>query len=170
MAATVTWYNSMTGTPAWQSSAAFGGVLYFHTSDSNASDFTNPLVKPSSGNAYSFEKACKLVVTGISGGQLSSLQVLIGGTVPTNTSILAAWDDLYKAPQLANTVGAYVSSSSTVLSTTPTNWLDEGIATADITANTDPWGDFIWLAMQVASTATAGSYSGFQVIARYNEI
>ena len=162
MAATLGWRNSTGAVESWSSITQ----LRFKAADNNTNDTADPIVIPSSGTAYSYEKWLLVYVESGTFTELSNLRVLTSADVPTinpGVTLQYRFTSTYSAP-----VGTNMTETGS-LSTTEVVWSNAGTHTSG-TAVKWTGSDYLVLQLDVASTATAGELTTWNLIARYDEI
>jgi hypothetical protein len=161
MVATLNWEHSIAATTAsWLDCAH----LRFKAANDNTNDNNNPMVIPATGVNYSFEKALTLNITVAPDTNCSNLKVSLS-TAPVHTGITMSYGftttGLYVTPVGTNSTLAATGT----LGTATVAWSNAGTAVA-----TGIWGDILWLQMDLATTATRGAITQFNVIATFDEI
>lgn len=164
MAATLTWENStQASTPSWNAVT----LLRFKFANDNNNDNNDPLVRPSTGNNYSYEKWCRINVTVAPAVQLTNLRLLLGSSVAdsggstTGLALYHKFTTTYATPIQPSSNSGY-----TQLTTTETTWTGASTMTT-----TGQWGDMVVFTLEIASTVVnSGELTNFNIIARYDEI
>lgn len=143
---------------------ASGGVR-FKNADNSAVDLNNPMVKPTSGSDFSFEKWLRLEVTGGTYSQITNIKAYSDGTNSLGTGILlwAKAVTSYSTPAEATSSTGY-NNFFGYTSGSPLN-LGAGPYTS-----TGEKGDHLVLMCEVQSTATGGLASGDSVFLAFDEI
>ncbi len=166
MAATLVWENSTSSsTPTWNSVS----LLRFKFANDNNNDTNDPLVRPATGTAYSYEKYCRINVTVSPAVQLTNLRLVLGSDVAdsggstTGLALYRRFTSTYATP-------AQPSSNSGLaqVTTTGETWPNAGTVSSTTTGQ---WGDMVVLVLEIASTVVnSGELTSFNIIARYDEI
>lgn len=159
MVATLQWQNSTAA------SATYSTVtkLRFKAANNNTDDLVNPLIKPTAGTNYSFEKSCRINVSVAPSTQLSNLRVLLSvHPVQTGFSVYYGFQVLGSYTQPIGTVS---SVATTELQTSEVSWANSGTFTT-----TGMWGDIVIFQVRLATTVSGGESTDFTIIARYDEI
>jgi hypothetical protein len=167
MAATVDIYErNGTGVIA-SSTAKTAGTIRFKNADNNAVDSNNPMVIPTSGSDWSFEKWLSLRITGTKpADNISNLRFYTDGTIGFGTGITvwARSATAFSAPAEPTTstglttAGAFTSGSPLSLAGGP--W--SGTSTFV--------GSSVVLSMEVTSAATVGALTAETVTWAYDEV
>ena len=156
MAATLQWQISTAAAATWSTTTK----LRFKSANDNTDDLNDPLVKPTAGTNYSFEKALRINVSVAPTTQLSNLRVLLSAAPGTGLTMNYGFDATYSQP-----VGTDSAKATTTLSTTEIAWANSGNVSV-----TGQWGDLLYLQLDVGTGAAGGEITDFNVIARYDEI
>ena len=99
------------------------GNIRFKNADDATVDLNNPLVKPPSGNDYSFEKWLRMNVTGGSYSQITNVKVYSDGAngMGTGVEVYAKAVSSYSTPAEASSITGYTNffsyTSGSALST-----------------------------------------------------
>jgi len=151
MAATVavqTGHGGSTGT--------WGNVttVRFKSADNDTADTSNPLVKPTSGTNYSYEKAYRLNVTVAPDNNLTNLRFHRSAGTPS-TGITDLYGERSQATGYATPIGTISTIATTTMPTSATVLTnDNGTFTG-----TGQYGPFIYIQWQIGTTAVAGTQS-----------
>lgn len=157
MAATLQWEISTAATtPSWSSFAK----LRFKTANDNTDDLNNPLVKPSSGTNYSFEKWTRINVTVAPSSQVSNLRLLLSA----NPDLGITWKYGFTATY-ATPIGTVSTVATSTLTTAEVTWQNAGTKTT-----TGQWGDLAVHQLHLGTTVAGGEMTAINMIARYDEI
>ncbi len=156
MVATLQWQNSTGATESWSTVT----WLRFKAADNNTDDAVDPLVKPSTGTNYSYEKWMRINVSVAPTTNVSNLRVLLSATMPTGTTMYHGFTATYATP-----VGTNSSVATTALSTTPISWQNSGTKTT-----TGAWGDLLVMQIDLSTSVSGGELGDWNTIARYDEI
>lgn len=151
MAATV---NIQSGHSTSPGTFANVSSVRFKAADNDTADTSNPLVKPTSGTNYSYEKVFKLNVTVAPDNNLTNLRFHRSAGSPS-TGITEKYGErsiasAYVAP--IGTVSTIATSAMVTSATVLTN--DNGTFTG-----TGQYGPFIYVQWQIGTTASAGTQS-----------
>lgn len=139
--------NGAGGTPTDKS----GGAIRFKNADNAAVDLSNPMVKPTSGSDWSFQKWLRLNVTGGSYSQITNVKAYTDGTngLGAGVNVWAKAVASYATPteetSSAGYTGAFVYTTASPLS------LGAGPFTG-----TGEKGDHLVLAMEITASASSG--------------
>lgn len=161
------------------------GTVRFKNADNATVDLVNPLVIPTSGQEYSYEKYLRLEITDEGGfSQIDNLQVYTDGSNGFGTGVLCwyALTGSYDTPAIPNE--ANDPPQSTAAGSPQENMADlfglTSGAPGDLDAiNTGPFtngspteqiGDFIVMVMEVNATATQGVTPSETLTFAYDEI
>lgn len=162
MTAVLKWKNSVGATATWSTVTK----LRFKSADNNTDDSNDPLVKPTTGTNYSYEKYCQIHVTTAPGTSLSNLKLLssvnFGGTgAYKGLSLWYGFVTTYAAPVQTHLV------ATNTLGTTEISWSNAGTLG---TATTGAWGDTAVFQVGIGNTASGGEITDWNITARYDEI
>jgi hypothetical protein len=143
---------------------AAGGVR-FKNADNATVDLNNPLVKPTSGSDFSFEKWLRLEVTGGTYSQITNIKAYSDGTNSLGTGVLlwAKAVTTYATPAEAtattgyNNFFGYTSGSALSLGAGPYT-------------STGEKGDHLVMMCEVQSTASGGLAQGDSVYFSWDEV
>lgn len=175
-------YNSASGTRTDKTS----GTVRFKNADDATVDLNNPLVKPTSGQEYSYEKWLRLVAYG-QYTQITNLQCYTDGSNGLGTGVLLwyAITGTYVQPVVPSeaadppqspAAGSPVENMADAFGLTSGSPGDlDGINTGPFTplspnADEQPIGDFLVLVMEVNSTASAGTTATETLTFSWDEI
>ena len=139
--------NGAGGTPTDKTS----GTVRFKNADNSTVDLLNPMVKPTSGSDFSFEKWLRLNVTGGSYSQITNIRAYMDGANGLGTGVLL-WAKAvasYATPAEATATTGY-TNAFTYTSGSPLS-LGAGPFTA-----TGEKGDHLVMMMEVQNTASGG--------------
>lgn len=174
MAATVTWYYTLSQTnvsPTWVALSGGSPFVRYKKANNNDEDLLNPLVRPASGNDYSWKKAKKIVVSAGGYSQLQTLQFAINGTPVTGLEYAYKFESALPA----DGVGTAVASASDISGgyqivtlASYATWTNAATLTGG--GAQDPWGDFLMTFARVGTSVVAGNYTSHQLSAQYDEI
>ena len=185
MAATViiNEWNTDGGSPSMQTDKT-SGTVRFKNADNATVDLIDPLVVPTTGREYSYEKWLRLQITGGAFTQIDNLRAYSDGANNYGTGI-KLWntthgviiepgnpDETLDPPQaLANEPGGSPTVTMTdffaATSGAPVDL--DAINTGPFTAN-GHIGDFLVLVMEVETTASQGVLSAETLTFAYDEI
>ena len=142
------------------------GTIRMKNADNAAVDTNNPMVIPSSGVDFSYEKWLRCYCTVPPSTQLTNLQFYTDGTngLGTGVGLFARTSSAFSTPAEAVASTGYTDVFSYK---SPSSTLDMGMAT--VTAS-GAMGDFLILMMTVASTATQGTTPSETLTWSYDEI
>jgi hypothetical protein len=164
MVATLQWQNSTgaTGSPVWSTIT----TLRFKDANNNTDDLNNPLVRPTSGVVYSYEKALRIniSVAPSNPGNVSNLRLAVSrNPIATGVDIFYKFASSYTGPLAGDalSIGTYTQINST-------NNITWTGATAQTT--TGQWGQLLYLVARVGASASGGEVASWETIARYDEI
>jgi hypothetical protein len=143
---------------------ASGGIR-FKNADNATVDLANPMVKPTSGSDFSYEKWLRLEVTGGTYSQITNIKAYSDGTNSLGTGVLlwAKAVTSYSTPAEATATTGY-TNFFTYTSGSPLS-LGAGPYTS-----TGEKGDHLVMMCEVQSTATGGLASGDSVFVGWDEI
>jgi hypothetical protein len=90
------------------------GSIRFKNADNATVDLVNPMVKPSSGTDFSFEKWLRLLVTGGSYSQMTNIKAYMDGAngLGTGVSLYAKAVSSYATPAEASSTSGYTNAFS----------------------------------------------------------
>ena len=93
------------------------GNIRLKTADNSTVDLLNPIVKPASGSAWSFEKWLKLNVTGGTYTQISNIRVYTDGSngMGTGINLWAKATTTYATPALGTASTGYANAFTYVV-------------------------------------------------------
>ncbi len=143
-----------------------GGTVRFKNADNATVDSANPMVVPTSGFDFSYEKWLRLNVTVAPDNNLSNLAVYSDGAVWSANTGIAAYAKAvtaYSTPAEATTTTGYALLSSYTASGT----LSLGATTV---TGTGEKGDHCVLMLRVADTANPGTLSTETLTFQYDEL
>jgi hypothetical protein len=151
------------GAGATATDAASG--IRFKNADNSTVDLNNPMVKPTSGSDFSYEKWLRLEVTGGTYSQITNIKAYSDGTNSLGTGILlwAKAVTTYATPAEATATTGY----NNFFSYTSASPLSLG---AGPYTSTGEKGDHLVLMCEVQSTASGGLASGDSVFVGWDEI
>lgn len=152
MVATLQWQNSTGATESWSTIT----WLRFKAADNNTDDAVNPLVKPSTGTNYSYEKWLRINISVAPTTNVSNLRVLNSAASATGVTESYGFTTTYATP-----VGTNSAVATTTLSTTPIAWSNAGTATG-----TGQWGDDLVLQLDLSTSVAGGELGDWNTIAR----
>ena len=137
----------------------------FKSADNDTADTNNPLVRPSSGTNYSFEKWIRLYVTTAPDNNLTNLRFHRASGTPS-TGISDYYGEVsqatgYKVP--VGTLSSYATNPVPTTATTLTN--DNGTFTG-----TGHYGPWIVLQWRVASNASPGTQNTLTYRFTFDEV
>jgi hypothetical protein len=155
--------NGAPGTPTDKTS----GTVRFKNADDATVDSNNPMVIPTSGADFSYEKWLRLKIGNTApSDKINNLKFYTDGVSGFGTGI-SLW---------AKTVAAYSTPATT---TTSTNYTDAfsytvggalALSSTDFSATNTEIGSHLVMLMEVSSTATAGALSAETGTFSYDEI
>jgi hypothetical protein len=190
MAATVI-INEVNGaSPGTRTSkGAAGGTVRFKNADNATVNLVNPLVIPTTGQEYSFEKWLRLEITDAGGfTQISNLQAYMDGSndftagSPSEVLIWYAVAGSYQAPEVpsesvqppqSRAAGSPVENMTDLFTATSASPIDmDAINTGPFTngSPTEQIGDYLVMVMEVRPGATAGVLTAEVLTFGYDEI
>lgn len=151
------------GAGATATDAASG--IRFKNADNATVDLNNPMVKPTSGSDFSFEKWLRLDVTGGSYSQITNIKAYSDGSNSLGSGILlwAKAVGTYATPAEATSTAGY----NNFFSYTSGSPLSLG---AGPFTSTGEKGDHLVLMCEVQSTASGGLASGDSIFIGFDEI
>ena len=182
MVATVRWEKSEISIASFAAIAE--AALRFKGANNNVNDNNDPLIRPTSGINYSFEKALRFYIISAGGStSLNSLRVKlstndIGATPGPTGSVAQAYNFVaagsYTQPQQysggTGGVGGPMPGREGVLTTTELSWTGAD-ASITIGAGNKTWDNSELLYCQLEiQPGNGGTISTWQTIAVYNEI
>lgn len=90
------------------------GSIRFKNADNATVDLVNPMVKPSSGTDFSFEKWLRLLVTGGSYSQMTNIRAYMDGAggLGTGVALYAKAVSSYATPAEASSTSGYTNAFS----------------------------------------------------------
>ena len=193
MAATLEWYisdNSVEDYRSLPSETTSPNTIRFKNANNNINDTNDPMIRPSTGWNYSFEKAMQIWVT-VQGGasSLSTLRVRVSTndiqlSAGGSANVVQAYDfrTAYTQPQQysggSGGVGGPMPAREGPLTTTTTDWTRAGGALGAHSLFTslprvweDATGvqDHLYMQLEVG-TGSGGTLTAWQSIAVYNEV
>lgn len=142
-------HGGSAGSPASQAAVT---TVRFKTADNDTADTTNPLVKPTSGTNYSYEKWFKLQVTTGPDNNLTNLRFHRSAGSPS-TGISDFYGEVSQATGYSVPVGTN-STLATVAMPTSATVLTNDNGTFTGTGQYGPWLVVQW---DIATTASAGT-------------
>ncbi len=184
MAATVI-INEYNGAPPGTKTDKTSGTVRFKNADDTNVNLTNPLVVPSSGQEYSYEKWLRLQITDAGGfTQIDNLRAYSDGAndFGTGVKLWYAVTGVYDQPVIPNesadppqsaAVGSPVENMTDFFTATSGSPVDlDGINTGPFTDGSpvEEIGDFLVLVMEVESTASQGVLTAETLTFAYDEI
>lgn len=143
--------------------------LRFKSALDNTNDNNDPLIIPSAGTNYSYDKACRVAVTGGTFTQLSNLRLRVDtDPIGTGLDLFYGFTGTYAQPSGATDSTIAVTDFG---GSTNYGWLsgDSSGHTMD-SNNTGQWGDLVYFQIDIGTTASAGEITDFTITARYDEI
>ncbi len=165
------------------------GTVRFRNSDAATVDLNNPLVIPTSGQEYSFEKWLRFYISAGEFTQLSSLRAYTDGAPafqagsPTEVDVFYATAGTYSAPAIpteaadppqSDLVGSPVEDMTRLFLRTSGDAIDmDAINTGPFAAGSpvnNYIGDYLVLVMQVKPGATSGVLTGETLTFAWDEI
>lgn len=176
MVAVLKWQNSTTTNANWGAASGIS-VMRFKAANDNVDDLTNPLVRPTSGTNYSWEKALRILIFNTSTfTELSNLRVKsstsdIGAGLGSGVTCYYLFKASYTQPVLASTTPATTLTTSEVTWTGAGNHNAVTHGTNDVQwgGNTPPNSNFLYLWLGI-TPGNGGSLTNWNTIAVYNEI
>lgn len=181
MAATIEWQVSDASVAIFTDLTG-GAVLRFKNANNNVNDLNNPLVRPTSGTNYSFEKALRINVQAAGGAvELSSLRVKLsvaspGASGPGGVEQAYNFQSAYTQPQQysggTGGIGGAMPGREGTLNTSETTWTSavNHNLSADGAGNTIVWNSSENLYCQLEVAPGSGGTISWQTIAVYNEV
>ena len=152
MAATVAVQSCHGGSSGSPGSTTTVTSIRFKSADNDTADTSNPLVKPTSGTNYSYEKALKLTVTVAPDNNLTNLRFHRSSGTPS-TGITDYYGEQTQATGYTVPVGTVSSIATTTVPTSATV-LTNNNTTFTSTGQYGPW---IYLQWRIGTTASAGT-------------
>ncbi|MHA7839859.1 MAG: hypothetical protein ACX98W_20535 [bacterium] len=165
------------------------GTVRFKNADDATVDLNNPLVIPTSGREYSFEKFLRLYIAGGTFTQISNLRAYTDGAPnfqagsPTEVDVFYTTSGSYRAPVVPSESAAIPQSD---LAGSPLENMSQLFAATsgspiDLDAtNSGPWtpgspveaniGDYLSMVMRVLPGATQGVLTGETLTFAWDEI
>lgn len=142
-----------------------GGTVRFKNADNSTVDLVNPMVKPSSGSDFSFEKWLRLNVTGGSYTQITNIKMYTDGTSGLGTGV-NVW---------AKAVGSYATPAEATATTGYANAFtyNSGAALslgAGPFTSTGEKGDHCVMMCEVTSSASGGLTPSETITFAWDEI
>jgi hypothetical protein len=156
LTATIDWQISTAATESWSNVSK----LRFKSAIDNTDDLNDPLVKPTTGTNYSWEKATVVNVSVGPSSQLSNLRVLLSASMDTGITWYYGFTSTYAQP-----VGTNSTIATTQLTTSEVSWTNSGTKT-----DTGIWGDYLYAQWDIINTVSGGETTDVNEIARYDEI
>lgn len=165
----------MAATLQWQISTASSGSfsltdkLRFKAANDNTDDTNDPLIRPTSGTNYSWEKALHIYVSVVPSVQLTNLRVLMNKDNPesgTPVPIVCYYGFISSYVQ---PVGTNSGIATTALHSSEIVWAG-GSGPYPASTGTGFWGQILYLQLDILDNATGGEITDWQTIARYDEI
>jgi hypothetical protein len=152
MVATLQWQNSTGATESWSTIT----WLRFKAADDNTDDAVNPLVKPSTGTNYSFEKWLRINISVAPTTNVSNLNVLNSAASAPGVTESYGFTATYATP-----VGTNSSVATTTLAVSEISWSNAGTKTT-----TGAWGDLLVLQLDLSTSVSGGELGDWNTIAR----
>lgn len=168
MPATLQWQQSTAASATWSGSDSF---IRFKAANNNTDDLNNPLVRPSAGTNYSWEKALRIYVASGTFTQLSSLRVKLstadigtglGGNVAQAYDFKSAYTQPIGTGPMAGREGA-LGTSEVAWNNAVNHAIGDGVAVQ--------WNgsDLLYCQLEIG-TGSGGELTSWNTIAVYNEI
>lgn len=153
------------GAGGTQTDKTTSGTVRFKNADNATVDAANPMVVPTSGSDFSYEKWLRLNVTVAPDNNLTNLAAYSDGSVfgVTGVAAYAKAVTAYSTPAEATTTTGYALLSSYTAAGT----LSLGAATV---TGTGEKGDHLVLMLKVDSTANPGTLSAETLTFQYDEL
>ena len=142
-----------------------GGTIRFKNADNATVDLTNPMVKPTSGSDFSYEKWLRMNVTGGSYTQITNVKAYMDGSNGLGTGVLL-WAKAvasFSTPAEATSTSGY-TNAFTYTSGSPLT-LGAGPYTS-----TGEKADHLVMMLEVQSTASGGLTASETVTLSWDEI
>lgn len=142
-----------------------GGTIRFKNADNATVDLNNPMVKPTSGSDFSFEKWLRLNVAGGTYSQITNIRAYSDGSNGLGTGILL-W---------AKAVTAYATPAEATATTGYTNFFTY-TAGSPLSLGAGPYtstgekGDHLVMMCEVQSTAAGGLTSSESLVFGWDEV
>lgn len=160
------------------------GTVRFKSADNALVDLNNPLIVPSSGQEYSFEKWLRLEIAGGAFTQISNLRAYTDGANSFGVGVKAWYavtgaymppvaPDKTLTPPRSVAAGSPVEPMADLFTATAASPIDlDGINIGPFTdgSPTEDIGDFLVLVMEVAPTASNGVLATETLTFAYDEI
>jgi hypothetical protein len=142
-----------------------GGTVRLKNADNSAVDLNNPMVKPTSGSDFSFEKWLRLNVSGGTYSQITNIRAYSDGTNGLGTGILL-W---------AKAVTSYATPAEATATTGYTNFFTYTSGSplslgAGPYTSTGEKGDHLVMMCEVQSTASGGLTSSESLVFGWDEV
>jgi hypothetical protein len=170
MVAVLKWQQSTAGSSGSPSFADVSGPkLRYKSANDNTDDTTDPLVRPSAGTNYSWEKATQIEVESGTFTTLSDLRTLLNKVDPVATGVSVYYGFRTNTAGYEVPIGTASTYATTLLSNVEIAWNNE----VDHTSGTGvPWNsaDILYLQVQIINTASGGEIADWEHIARYDEV
>ncbi len=142
-------HGGSAGSPSSQSAVT---AIRFKTADDDTANTSNPLVKPSAGTNYSYEKWIKLQVTSAPDNNLTNLRFHRASGSPS-TGISDYYGERTQAQDYEVPIGTLSSYATTAMPTSATVLSgDNGTFTS-----TGQYGPWIVIQWRVSTSASAGT-------------
>lgn len=154
-------HGGTNGSPASQSAVT---SIRFKAADNDTADTNNPLVKPTSGTNYSYEKWLKLQVTVAPDNSLTNLRFHRSSGTPS-TGITDLYGEVSQASGYVVPVGTASSVATTSMPTSATV-LTNNNGTQTTTGQYGPWIVIQW---QISTSASAGTQNTLTYRFTYDE-
>lgn len=176
--------NEYNGTAPGTPTDKTSGTIRFKNADDAAVDLNDPLVVPSSGQEYSFEKWLRLEIAGGAFTQISNLRAYSDGANGFGTGVKLWYavtgaymqpvvpDEGADPPQSA-AAGSPVENMADFFGSSQGSPIDlDAINTGPFTdgSPSEPIGDFLILVMEVEPTASNGVLAAETLTFAYDEI
>lgn len=137
------------GNPATQAAVS---SIRFKTADNDDADTSNPLVKPTSGTTYSYEKWLKLQVTQAPDNSLTNLRFHRSSGTFTGITDYYGFSDAYQQPS-----GSQSGVAINAVPTSATAVTQQGGGTVAAFSTTGQFGPWVVVQWRVGTTAVAGN-------------
>lgn len=145
MAATVVWENSTAASATWNVVTQ----IRFKNANDATIDLNNPMVKPTSGVDYSFEKAMRINCTVAPSNQISNVRYYFNGNETTGIDSYHKFTASYTQPVEVD--GTSIAGYTNTANSTYYTWTGAGTFTG-----TGQIGQLLYLCITVGTGASSG--------------
>jgi hypothetical protein len=164
--------NGATGAGTTKSTGG-GNQVRFKNAENATVDTNNPMIVPTAGNDYSFEKALQLNATGGTFTTLDNLKFYTDGTnsFGTGVSWKAKKEVAYSQPvHVTATTGAPNATPAYANATTFTAGTPLALAGSAVASATGFFGDLVYQFVYITTTTTAGTKTETPITFSYDEV